>query len=305
MNEEDFLPMLTYGYGNRVLLDRAVASIIERITTGREKTTEGRTFRLPANFVNDRIYERMGPAIILWLRIAIEQQRRRRKLQIRDSDLAEWLGTSRVTIIGYKRMLIELGFLNLNTETRPQVISVNYFPHKVQLRQAMRIAPSGGRDGLNDDGAAPAMESIRQSVGQFRHRLDAEAKLAADPLCRKLAEQIDKYHDKLFADPIDVQTPSGPQVVYPQRTNNILEQFFRSLRRDHRRRTGDNRMHRALQTMLADTPLVKNLSNPDYLKILLDGRPNIEALFADLDRTSASEELTPATEADRVLPGFF
>ncbi len=141
-----------------------------------------------------------------------------------------------------------------------------------QLRQAMRIAPSGGRDGLNDDGAAPAMESIRQSVGQFRHRLDAEAKLAADPLCRKLAEQIDKYHDKLFADPIDVQTPSGPQVVYPQRTNNILEQFFRSLRRDHRRRTGDNRMHRALQTMLADTPLVKNLSNPDYMKILLDGR---------------------------------
>jgi hypothetical protein len=41
--------------------------------------------------------------------------------------------------------------------------------------------------------------------------------------------------------------------------------------------------------MLADTPLVKNLSNPDYMKILLDGRPNIEALFADLDRTSASE----------------
>jgi hypothetical protein len=34
----------------------------------------------------------------------------------------------------------------------------------------------------------------------------------------------------------------------------VLEQFFRSLRRDHRRCTGDNRMHRALQTMLAETP---------------------------------------------------
>jgi len=78
-----------------------------------------------------------------------------------------------------------------------------------------------------------------------------------------MAQEIDRYADKLFADPIQVQIPSGPATVYPQRTNNILEQFFRSLRRDHRRRSGDNSMYRALQTMLAGTPLVKNLSNPD------------------------------------------
>ncbi|MGD9849535.1 MAG: transposase, partial [Desulfuromonas sp.] len=142
-----------------------------------------------------------------------------------------------------------------------------------QLRAAMRIADAGGLDGLNDDGGQVEMDSIRDAVGRFRRRLDAETKLAEDPLCNKLAEQIDKYDGKLFAEPIRVQTPSGPALVYPQRTNNILEQFFRSLRRDHRRRTGDNRMHRALQTMLADTPLVKNLSNPHYMQILLDGRP--------------------------------
>jgi hypothetical protein len=83
------------------------------------------------------------------------------------------------------------------------------------------------------------------------HRL---RKKGSDPLCGKMAEQIDRYAHKLFADPIEVQTPSGPATVYPQRTDNILEQFFRSLRRDHRRRSGDN-------SMLADTPLVKNLSN--------------------------------------------
>ena len=172
------------------------------------------------------------------------------------------------------------------------------------LRQAMRIAVAGGRDGLNDDGAGPEMDTIRKRVDCFRHRLDAEEKLAADPLCFKLAAQIDKYHEKLFADPIHVSTPSGSVVVYPQRTNNILEQFFRSLRRDHRRRTGDNRMHRALQTMLADTPLVKNLSNPEYMKILLDGRPNLEALFADLDQNGAIDELAADSDADRILPAF-
>jgi hypothetical protein len=64
------------------------------------------------------------------------------------------------------------------------------------------------------------------------------------------------------------------QKVLQVAADPVLEQFFRSLRRDHRRRTGDNRMHRALQTMPADTPLVKNLSNPHYMQILLDGRPS-------------------------------
>jgi hypothetical protein len=173
-----------------------------------------------------------------------------------------------------------------------------------QLRQAMRIAVAGGRQGLNDDGTGLEMDTIRKRVDGFRHRLDAEAKLATDPLCCKLAAQIDKYHEKLFADPILVSTPSGPVRVYPQRTNNILEQFFRCLRRDHRRRTGDNRMHRALQTMLADTPLVKNLSNPEYMKILLDGRPNLEALFADLDQSGATDPLATDSDADRILPAF-
>jgi hypothetical protein len=56
--------------------------------------------------------------------------------------------------------------------------------------------------------------------------------------------------------------------------------------------------------MLADTPLVKNLSNPGYMQILLDGRPNLDALFADLDSTAASSELVPASENDRILPEF-
>ena len=173
-----------------------------------------------------------------------------------------------------------------------------------QLRSAMRIAVIGGKNGLNDDGEVSDMDSIRRKVGRFRHRLDTEVKLSADPLCDKLAAQIDKYADKLFADPIRVQTPSGSVMVYPQRTNNILEQFFRGLRRDHRRRTGDNRMHRTLQTMLADTPLVKNLSNPEYMKILLDGKSTLEDLFADLDMEMGPDDLVQQDTNDRILPGF-
>ena len=146
----------------------------------------------------------------------------------------------------------------------------------------MRIAPPGGSNGLNDDGTTEAISSIRQSVERFRRKLDEDGKLSTDLLFRKMAKQIDKYGDKLFADPIEVDTPNGPVTIYPQRTNNILEQFFRGLRRGHRRKTGNNSMCRTLQTMLADTPLIKNLDNPDYMKILLDGKASLEELFAEL-----------------------
>jgi hypothetical protein len=173
------------------------------------------------------------------------------------------------------------------------------------LRQAMRIALPDGGNGLNDDGTPEAMASIRQGVAQFRKELEKDPKLTADQLSKKMAAQIDKYGDTLFADPIEVMTPQGKATIYPQRTNNILEQFFRGMRRGHRRKTGNNSMHRVLQTMLADTPLVKNLDNPAYMEILLDGKENLVELFAELGpswTTNAAAESQPGT--DLLLPGF-
>ena len=173
-----------------------------------------------------------------------------------------------------------------------------------RLREAMRIAPVGGEHGLNDDGTEQAMTTIRQGVERFRGELDAEPKLANDRLCTKMAQQIDKYYDKLFADPIEVETPNGTVIIYPQRTNNILEQFFRGVRRGHRRKTGNNSMSRTLQAMLADTPLVKNLDNPEYVKILLNGKANLEELFAEIASMPETTAYESETDTDRILPGF-
>jgi hypothetical protein len=173
-----------------------------------------------------------------------------------------------------------------------------------RLRRAMRIAPPDGHNGLNDEGTPGAMSTIRQAVEKFRRELEQDSRLAADPLCIQMAQQIDKYGDKLFADPIIVDTPSGSTTIYPQRTNNILEQFFRGERQAYRRKTGNDSMCRALQAMLADTPLVRNLDNPVYMKILLDGKANLEELFAQMDAAHLSGADGSQADIDRVLPGF-
>jgi hypothetical protein len=173
-----------------------------------------------------------------------------------------------------------------------------------RLRRAMRIAQPGGNQGLNDDGSRAKIATIRQGVKQFRNRLD-ENPLTADPLVQKMAEQIDHYDTRLFADPITATAPDGSRIlVQPQRTNNILEQFFRQLRRGYRRRTGNNSMSKTLQSMLADTPLVKNLDNKAYVEYLLDGSANLAERFATLDADITEASTKPAGDVDKLLPGF-
>jgi len=107
-----------------------------------------------------------------------------------------------------------------------------------------------------------------------------------------MLKQIDKYWEKLFADPIMVTTANGEKIlVQPQRTNNILERFFRDVKRMYRSKAGTQSLNKVIKAMLADTPLVKNLSNPQYMKIILNGHNTLEDRFAEIDEKLVRQEL--------------
>jgi len=173
-----------------------------------------------------------------------------------------------------------------------------------QLRVAMRIAPKDGVAGLNSGDDPVAIPAIRRAVTRFRAKLDTDPKLRGDRLSRCMAAQIDAYAAKLFADPIAVQTPNGPVLIQPQRTNNIMERVFRDLSRGHRRKTGTGAMNRTMRAMLADTPLVRNLDNPAYMNILLDGKEKLEQVFAQISPDELREQTARQSDPDRMLPGF-
>ena len=173
-----------------------------------------------------------------------------------------------------------------------------------ELRGAMRIAEPGGKEGLNDGDAAVDMKSIRKSVTSFRAKLDLNPMTARDKRAQKMAEQIDKYGDKLFADPITVSTPDGAKLIQPQRTNNTMEHAFREVRKNHRRQTGNDTMGQKLQAMLADTPLVRNLNDGQYVELLLDGHATLAELFAEQDPLFRKELRAQEPDPEKILPGF-
>ena len=171
-----------------------------------------------------------------------------------------------------------------------------------KLRKAMRIAPTSGRHGLNDEGQKGNIHTIEKRVKTFRAWLTRRKDYPQNPAAQKMIAQIDKYWEKLFADPITVETPAGPILIQPQRTNNILEQFFRSLKRANRRRTGNASSSRMLRTILAETPLVRNLENPSYMRILLSGKASLEEVFAEVDIDTFRDAFREAQDVPEKIP---
>ena len=164
-----------------------------------------------------------------------------------------------------------------------------------RLRAAMRITLSENKRGLNDDGELCNMKTIEKEVTKLMRQLSRDKKYMKDKAYQKMIGQINKYWEKLFCDPIVVETKAGKIIIQPQRTNNILEQFFRTLMRTYRKKNGFQAMEKALKAMLKDTPLVMNLKNKDFMDILLSGKKNLAQRFADVNVEIVRQQMKKST----------
>ncbi len=61
-------------------------------------------------------------------------------------------------------------------------------------------------------------------------------------------------------------------------------------------------MGKVLQTILADTPLVKNLQNPTYIEVLLNGKQTIEEVFAQIDVQEARNLMISKEQSNERVP---
>jgi hypothetical protein len=161
-----------------------------------------------------------------------------------------------------------------------------------KLRKALRIALPEGKKGLNDDGDETDIRTIEKKVTEFRGWLVSNEKRKQTYL--KMIEQMDKYWEKLFADPLVINTRQGQVTITPQRTNNILERFFRGEKRRGRKKSGTASLNKTLKTILADTPLVRNLKSKEYLEIILNGCSTLAERFSLIDAEIVQEELRKA-----------
>jgi len=277
--------------GNNCLpVDMSMASIRTLCYTLIIWTLDGKNqgdgFGFPFDRPHFEFYQRLGQLYEI-LRKTI------RLYPVENTDVGKFIGK----LTGDLKRLIEEPDCKNAAETLKKEIQV--FD---DLRKAMHIARPSSGSGLNDTGEDIEINTISKSVKNFKDRLIAQNFYKKDQGYRKMTEQIEKYWEKLFADPIEVKVANDTIKIHPQRTNNILEQFFRDFKRNHRRTTGNNSMSKKLQTMLAETPLVKNLENPEYMNILLDGSSSLEERFAEIDNQLVREASRKARLNEERIP---
>jgi hypothetical protein len=167
-----------------------------------------------------------------------------------------------------------------------------------ELREALRITLKDGKQGLNDEGEDCDMKSISDKVAKFAEKYNS----SEHKYHQKMIEQIEKYYEKLFADPIKVMIGGKEVLIQPQRTNNVMEQFFRYLKRLLRKKSGNISVKRSLTAMLPGTVLIKNLDNEEYLELLLDGTSGLEDRFAQVDSRLFLREFSEMKLHNRKIP---
>lgn len=171
------------------------------------------------------------------------------------------------------------------------------------LRFIMKIAPTYGGKGLNDDGEECDMTLMEELLKAF---IDSDTiKNNPDKAYKKLRNQFFKYWKMLFSKPVEAHLPNGAIVqMYPQRTTNLMERFFREFQRGEYKRTGMGTLGRTAQAMVAETPMMKNLECPEFMNIILNGQPTLAARFAQLDIKSVQEEMAKAENKEKLPKGL-
>lgn len=175
-----------------------------------------------------------------------------------------------------------------------------------KLRDAMRIAPDNGNEGLNDKGDVENIKTIEMKVYKFREWfLQCNYFDGNNKKHKSFVAQINKYWDKLFAEPIEVETENGKITIQPQRTNNILEQLFRDFNYGNMRKTGRASKEKNLKAMVANTPLVRNLKNEDYMKAILGKNETLEEAFASINSKLIRDKMEEAKFYPNKVPEKF
>lgn len=159
-----------------------------------------------------------------------------------------------------------------------------------ELRQALCVAPESTNKGLKQNDEAISndeLDKIKNAVEDFikKHndRIDQTTEKSLRNGFIQIKERILKYWDRLFADPFVVDVNGEKKVFFIHRTNNIMEQLFRRFAYFYRRIHGNSSIRRNLENIPEALPLVENLKNHDYVKLVFCNENKIDERFSQID----------------------
>lgn len=158
------------------------------------------------------------------------------------------------------------------------------------LREAFGTTPKSVNNGLTQMKELTSQREhrkIKKAVQKFIETLAKKNKKEKDKnisdLFNKVINKLNEYGERLFVDPLVVEVNDEKRTFFIHRTNNIVEHLFRWLNYRFRRIHGNHSIRRNLENIPEQLPLVENLKNPDYMRLIFGEEKNIAEKFSQID----------------------
>lgn len=157
-----------------------------------------------------------------------------------------------------------------------------------RLRRALRLSPDMQfKPGtvLSSQQAAARLQDIRVAVQRFQKdlRRSRPQRGPAEDIRQAIdvvLDHLERHDDSLWGHAIHLP---GGGIRLVDRTNNVLEGFFRNLKHGERRRSGRKVLTYDFECLPAAAALVANLARPDYVEILCGSLDRLPQAFMEID----------------------
>lgn len=234
-------------------------------------------FVRPYTFLYARC-EKIYAKISYFIKIGTEDRMIIRKLKTLLSILHEYLSNSKIKLLFEE--ITELGkiFDELRNKLRDEINFYNKENNDVNLMTTTSVEE---------------IKKLQQSFDSYKANLlnkeddISETKAEAH---RTIAEHIDRHEANLWGHLIEVDIGGEKMWKFVERTNNLVENFFRHLKHVERRRSGRKFLTCDLKSYPASAALVSNLNNVDYIEIVCGSLNMLPEIFSRMDSNFRSDE---------------
>lgn len=109
---------------------------------------------------------------------------------------------------------------------------------------------------------------------------------------------LDRHGPYLWGHVIDIPEEKGGGIRLVDRTNNILEALFHTMKRGERRRSGRKILTQDFEKLPSAAARAVNLTHPDYVAIVCGSLEKLPLAFAKLDARNRSRSLASASKGN-------
>lgn len=168
------------------------------------------------------------------------------------------------------------------------------------LRRTLRLEEKGKSRGNSPEQQSRNLNDIEAALEKFtaslrRRRPERGPAKDLRQAIDIILDHLDRHGPYLWGHVIPIPGVEDGSFRLVDRTNNVEESQFGSLKHGERRRSGRKILTQDFERLPATASLAQNLNYPDYVEILCGSLENLPTAFAKLD---AAERLDPRKESE-------